>query len=473
MLHINRLGAALAALLCISSSTLAAAPAVPNHTSAPRYQLVDIGTFGGPSGLFSSPGSRILNRHGATVGLNSTTAPDRFAPNCFYDCNVDHAFVWKHGVTTDLGALWGDVSSEAVWINDRGLIAGVSQNGAIDPLTGFPESHGVLWRHRRITDLGTLGGNQSVAYAINQRGQIVGSSLNSRLDPFVNGVQKGCLWLPTTGSSCAATDFAFNALFAPAATQTHATLWFEGRLRDLGTLGGPDSAAVLINNRGQVAGWSYTSYRTNANGVPNTHPFLWENGMMTDLGSLGGSVGAPAFMNERGQVTGASNLAGDKIVHPFLWSRATGMRDLGSLGGSYGHPNWINEAGDVVGISSTADSLLRAFYWHDGHMVNLGTLGTDPSSLADGINNRGQIVGISYGDSDQRGFVSDRGGPIIDLNTLIRPGSKLHILDALSINDRGEIVGTALLPNGDVHPIVLLPYDADHDDAADSTDESD
>jgi hypothetical protein len=43
-----------------------------------------------------------------------------------------------------------------------------------------------------------------------------------------------------------------------------------------------------------------------------------------------------------------------------------------------------------------------------------------------------------------------------DLNTLIAP-TTLDLIDALSINDRGEIIGEGVLPNGNVHNFLLIP----------------
>jgi hypothetical protein len=46
---------------------------------------------------------------------------------------------------------------------------------------------------------------------------------------------------------------------------------------------------------------------------------------------------------------------------------------------------------------------------------------------------------------------------MINLNSLVPAGSALHLTGAASINDRGEITGTGVLPNGDVHAFLLRP----------------
>jgi probable HAF family extracellular repeat protein len=435
-----------------------------------HYKLIDIGTFGGPASQFSVPSAKGLNNRGTATGVADTSAPDPNCPNCFFDRFIDHAFVSKDGVMTDLGTLPGGASSFAYDVNNRGLIVGQSQIGSIDPLSGLPALRGVLWREGQAIDLGTLGGTASNANAINDRGQVVGGALTGTSDPFANVPQASCRALQTTGNTCFGSTFAYNALFSNATTETHAFLWQDGVMLDLGTLGGPDSNALINNDRGQVAGWSYTSFVANpSTGVPTVDPFIWspEDKEMVDLGGLGGTFGAPFFMNNRGQVIGVSNLPGDLIVRPFLWSKSEGIKDLGSLGGTYGHPNWINDEGEVVGFSQLkGDKAGHAFLWRRGALIDLGSLGTDPSSEAGSINSHGQIVGgtFVFNGPDLRGWLWEHGGPIVDLESLTLPGSGLTVIAGNLINDRGEIAGRGILPNGDTHAILLIPCDENHPD---------
>ena len=431
-----------------------------------HYKLFDVGTFGGPASQYSVPSSAGLSSRGAATGVADTSAHD---PTGFFDGFVDHAFVWKDGVTTDLGTLPGGASSFAYTINESGVSVGQSQNASIDPFTGSPEVRGVIWQKDRIRDLGTLGGSASNANAINDHGQVVGAAANASPDPFANSPQAACHVLTTTGG-CSGNTFAFNSLFSNSTTETRAFVWQNGFMRDLGTLGGPDSAALINNDHGEVAGWSYTNFVANpSTGTPTVDPFLWdpEDGKMTDLGSLGGTFGAPFFLNNRGQVIGVSNLAGDLIVHPFIWSKLEGMKDLGTLGGTYGHPNWINDDGEIVGFSDlVGDQTGHAFLWRHGVMTDLGTLGTDPASDAGSINSHGQIVGgtFIFGGPDLRGWLWENGGPLVDLEKLVLPGSGLTVIAGNLINDRGEIAGRGMLPNGHTHAILLIPCDENHPD---------
>jgi probable HAF family extracellular repeat protein len=409
-------------------------PAAQEFSAAPkkqpRYRLIDLGTFGGPdsSETVEFP---FINNEGVVVGFADTSIPD---PDCFDpECFLTHAFRWNKGTIADLGTLPGGGNSFGIWINDRGHTVGLSQNGEIDPLLGILAAVGVLWqKDGQILDLGTLGGNESLAVAINSRDQIVGAAANTTLDAFsILG------W----------------------GTQTRAFLWQEGTMHDLGTLGGPDAFAIFVNDRSQVAGFAYTNSTPNpVTGVPTQDPFLWENGRMRDLGTLGGTLSFVNAFNNRGQVAGQSNLAGDLTAHPFLWDGQT-LKDLGTLGGSSGAAYALNDKGEVGGEArTTSDAASHAFLWTNGVMTDLGTINDDTCSAVHWINSKGLVVGTS-GDCDVEihGFLSEQGGPLIDLNDFVPPGSDLVITDGETINDRGEIAGSGMLPNGDFHAIVLIP----------------
>jgi probable HAF family extracellular repeat protein len=340
----------------------------------------------------------------------------------------------------------------------------------IDPLTGFPEAHAVIWRNGKIVDLGTLGGTQSNTSAVNDRGQVVGGALTAVPDPFANAPLIACAVLPTNLPPCSVSTFAVNSLYFPGTTETHAFVWQDSVMLDLGTLGGPDSIAFINNDHGEVAGWSYTNFVANpSTGVPTVDPFIWspEDGKMVDLGGLGGTFGAPFFMNNRGQVIGVSNLAGDQTFHAFLWDRKDGLKDLGTLKGYplASQANWINDAGEIVGQSDSLTAS-HAFLWKHGVMIDLGTVANDACSSANSINSRGQVVGFGSADCfhEDHVFLSENGGPMIDLSSLVVAGSGVTLIQALVINDRGEIAAHAKLPNGDDHAVVLLPCDADHAD---------
>lgn len=420
-----------------------------------HYKLVVVEPLGGPNSGLSGPNFQILNNQGMFAAFANTATPNPNA-NCFIpfnlpDCFVQHSVVLHNGDLTKLDVLPGGANAQTTWISANGLIAGFSENGLIDPQTGQPAGVAVLWEGRKPINLGTVpGGTESIAIAVNSRGHVVGGSNND---------------VPDTTSI-----FGFP-------TQTRAFLWQNGVIRDLGTLGGPDAFALFVNERGQVAGYSYTDSTVNpSTGFPTTHPFLWQNGKMTDLGTLGGTFAGPQIggfssgsLNNHGEVVGASQLAGDVTEHPFLWTESEGMKDLGTLGGTFGFATWINDAGEVVGLSSTLnDQALHAFLWRAGVMTDLETVENDPDSQANSINSQGQVVGASFmfdstgAGIDLHGFLWEDGGPILDLNTLVPPGSGVTIVNAFDINDRGEIAGNGFLSNGDVRAVLLIPCDENH-----------
>src|SRR5664279_5707157 len=161
-------------------------PLPNNQPKHHKYKLVDLGTLGGPNS-FISPGSTVLTNGGSLVGEADLTTPDPYAPNCLqFSCLVNHGFSWKNGVKTDMGALPGVNSSYPFVMNARGQAVGGSENSLIDPLTGLPEFRAALWQGGEVIDLGTFGGNNSLANGLNSRGQVVGGAQNNIPDAFAS-----------------------------------------------------------------------------------------------------------------------------------------------------------------------------------------------------------------------------------------------------------------------------------------------
>jgi len=439
----------------------AVVPALRAQTTYHHYVAIDLGTLGGPNSFGCIPMCRFLNNQGAVTFNSNTAKPDPFGSNpnnVFNDGQLDLGEYRLNGISIPLVSPPPGHNTAPLWISDTGLVAGVAENGKIDSTTTFPETVATLWLFGLPISLGTLGGNASSAGGVNNIGQVVGSAANATTDPnaaafydfFVSGSP---LWWPVT-------------------TETHAFLWQAGSMKDLGTLGGTDSYATSINQGGQVAGVSLLNTAINPDtGLPAFHPFLWENGKMQDLGTLGGTMAQPTGINDSGQVIGFSTIAGDQATHPFFWDGHQ-MVDLQTLGGENGAAFWMNNAGQVVGRAEfPGGHVFHAFLWQSGKITDLGTLDGDSCSSAFGVNSQGQVVGDSgtaatcNPGTSRHPFLWQAPGPAVDVTKLFPPlASGLHPSGACCINDLGEILATGPLPNGNRHAMLLIPCDEKHPD---------
>ncbi|PRC94679.1 HAF repeat-containing protein [Solimicrobium silvestre] len=209
-------------------------------------------------------------------------------------------------------------------------------------------------------------------------------------------------------------------------------VFFEnGKLIELGTLGGKDSEAKRINDKGEIIGsaskkdgaWSAVLYNQ-ASG-------------MHELGTLGGTNSYGTALNNEGSAVGFSDIAsGD--WHAFLYKNGEQLKDLGTLGGKISYASGINNMGQVVGTATLPDEHRHAFFYEPARgMIDLGTLG-GRSSSATAINDKGVIVGASEtADHHWHAFVYD-GQRMVDLGAIIGRGDSF----ATSINSAGHVVGT-------------------------------
>jgi probable HAF family extracellular repeat protein len=312
-----------------------------------EYTVTDLGTLGG---IWSSASS--VNSQSQVVGISAIYS------------SAQHAYLWMGGVMSDLGTPPGYLVSGTSSLNDVGQIAGyamgqyqsqyayVWENEVWTYLGTLPGldysstsdinnagqiigysfilgpgsgSRGWIYEDGTLTDLGTLDGNRSSAYAINERGQVVGwSQIN---DPTIthafiwdDGIMTDLGVLPNETDSSAADinelgqvcgSSSHTSPLYPFTTYLTATLWDDGNIISIGKLPGytKNSAAGGINDQGRVVGYS-SDYGN------NVHAFIWEDGVLTDLNDLipphsGWELKGAADINELGQIVGYGTFNGE------------------------------------------------------------------------------------------------------------------------------------------------------------------
>jgi probable HAF family extracellular repeat protein len=224
---------------------------------------------------------------------------------------------------------------------------------------------------------------------------------------------------------------------------------------DLGSLADPPSehtsAAWGINRAGQVIGASETDVFGAA------HAFLWQDGQLIDLGAIGGGTFAASAaygLNNRGHIVGQTTVSSSEPPHAFFYRNGV-MMDLGTgFGpGSFSRAWDINQNRQIVGERSrTQLGTVRAFLYQSGIFTDLGTLGGHSpfgvDSIAYAINDRGQIVGTALPpDPPLHAFLWEE-GVMQDLGTL---GGNTEATQAFGINNSGAVVGVSQTPSEEMH----------------------
>ena len=224
-----------------------------------------------------------------------------------------------------------------------------------------------------------------------------------------------------------------------------------------------ETRAVSINDRGDVLAVGTDRTQTTPTGIPLENYFIWRRGrVVAEL-----NTPDPAYpyltalgINNRSEVVGAIATTDPGSAfggfRGFVWRRGhfTVLGPLPSTGGNTVGVA-MNDWGEVAGYSqdSDVDIFLTAFRWYRGRFVELPNPAANSAGAVD-INNRGQVVGT---------ISRDGLGLLFDGYVWSRKGS-VHFLDSLSgvrgmapraINDRGQIVGTAVYPDSSLNRAFL------------------
>jgi len=376
----------------IPAAGILVALALPMDLAAGTYDVTTL------QGLGGAAGANGINDRGWITGQANKPGDA-----------VSRAALWVGGtVPIDLGSLGGpDTNSAVAWPvkSSSGIIVGISDTTQDNPLSPLQNSFscwpffapgeptgkvckGFRWEKGVMTALPAFpGGYNSYATAVNNRGQIVGWAENGVFDP-----------------TC---DPNFQTL------QFHAVIWgSKGEMQELPPLPGDStSAAVAINDKGQVVGIS-GDCGIAVGGVSARHSVLWENGVPRRIDDLGGHTwNTPTAINNDGVVVGFSlplDQDGTVNYRAFVWTREGGIRRLDEMPGTIrSQALGINDSNQVVGLARIAGVGLRAVIWQTpaAPVQRLNDLapGAPVLIIAGDINNDGKIAGYT---ADGAGFLA-------------------------------------------------------------------
>ena len=261
----------------------------------------------------------------------------------------------------------------------------------------------------------------------------------------------------------------------------HATLWRNGSLLDLGTLGGPNSSVTwnVKDTSGVIVGISQTAtpeplgeYWSSAAfyGPPYNIGFInlgfvWEQNQVRGLPTFpGGNNGFATGANNLRQVIGwAENGVHDGACvspqvlqfRPAMWTLGPPdqIQDLPLIpGDTSGAATAINDNGQIVGISGICDQAVgrhtarHAVLWENGGVTDLGNLGAQWWNTPTAINQRGDVVGFDGDPAFVEGdivhaFMWTREDGIRHLKPLQGRSPKHVDSEAYGINQARQVVG--------------------------------
>lgn len=272
---------------------------------------------------------------------------------------------------------------------------------------------------KACTRVGSVGDSGSqTGWGINRRGVVVGAAYDHLTNRgFVDDPKLGVQLFPRLDGGCPWDPFL--------ASTGHA-----------------------VNDGGLVVGTA-----SDCDGA--VHMVFFEGGALSSAGKPAGvSSARPADLNNQRWVVGEAHL--EKGGSLAFIHDGVGFHLLEGLGGSSTWATALNERGQVVGCGmTTANGDTRAFLYENGTTTLLPTLHAG-THCANDINRHGNVVGFS----STVPWLYEKHGTVHDITALLTPAdrAKWRIVNAVEINDRGEVVATAHeLATGEHMAVVLRP----------------
>jgi probable HAF family extracellular repeat protein len=334
----------------------------------------------------------------ATATVTVTGAPPPPSPTLGYTITI-------------LPLLTGASEASATAINSSGTVVGFSV--IQDPSTGSSSFEATMWQGGVASDLGT-----GVATAINTSGQVAGFTpdniawfWSASTGRILIGVLPG---LGFDSSLAQGIDDDGTVVGESFLNNTASEQGFKWRM-DTGIQPQSNLIEIFAIKNSLMAGRGSNGHASTATNTSQS--------VLVDLGDLGGSFSVADGVNASGHVCGAADTSTGE-THAFFWEQSQGMVDLGTGNTDNGMANAINDSDELVGVIGespsgmitakpvarlrsriaalplTIDATDRAMVWTQATgILNLNTLVTSPDwtlSAANGINNKGEIVGTAF-----------------------------------------------------------------------------
>ena len=192
-------------------------------------------------------------------------------------------------------------------------------------------------------------------------------------------------------------------------------LWRDGRVIDLGVTFTP----VDINNRDEIVGAQST--------MTGSVAVVWRDSVTSKLETPAGGSSYATAINDRGVIVGNTQASDNSPYRASFWRHSA----LFLVGDDDSMANDVNNRGQVVGQTGFFETF--AAQWWRGREIQL----TTEATAATAINEFGTVTGQHFGSWGNGAFVLQRGRFV----HVPPPGDVNSYIDPLSINDRTQVVG--------------------------------